>query len=325
MKTENVLVVKSKGGMGNRMLCAATGLLYGQITNRSVFVDWRDGIYAEGLVNAFPLFFESPSLNYIDEKSICSNAVTPKIWQGNLSRTVSAVLSLYDPNKHSSKFIHRKYSIDVRRIDYSEPVIVFWNYIDRINNLKRHFGANENSFQGLDRKGIIKKVLTEQMVLKEEIRNKIADFKSQNWFGFVIGVHVRYTDRKTSLAKYEKPISKLLNNNSGALIFLATDSPDVSKYFIDKYDRVISTPKWYPENSGALHSSGDCPDRYQSGVDALVDMYLLAECDGLVFPGNSTFSWISSILTNAPLENVFDVERWNGKVLLAKFLRESIP
>lgn len=31
---DKYLVVKAKGGMGNRMLCAITGILYGQITSR---------------------------------------------------------------------------------------------------------------------------------------------------------------------------------------------------------------------------------------------------------------------------------------------------
>ena len=35
------LLVKAKGGMGNRMLCAVTGVLYGNLTERWIIVCLR--------------------------------------------------------------------------------------------------------------------------------------------------------------------------------------------------------------------------------------------------------------------------------------------
>jgi len=55
------VLVKAKGGMGNRMLCALTGLLYGQLTGRKVIVDWRDQAYSKDGTNSFSKFFPHAS------------------------------------------------------------------------------------------------------------------------------------------------------------------------------------------------------------------------------------------------------------------------
>jgi hypothetical protein len=203
--------------------------------------------------------------------------------------------------------------------------VVFWNYIDRINNIKKHLIDKDCEYFNLDRKGIIRKILNEKMILRKEIMGKVLDFKTKHWSENVLGVHVRYTDRKVSLKRYERPIKKFINKFPEASIFLATDSRYVTQFFSENYKKIISTPKVFPENDGALHNRNDDYDRTKSGIYALLDMYLLAECDGLIYTGNSTFSWISSILTKASPENLVDVEKWNIKVALAKYLREAIP
>jgi len=56
----------------------------------------------------------------------------------------------------------------------------------------------------------------------------------------------------------------------------------------------------------------------------LVDMYLLAECDCLIYSGYSTFSLISRILSDAQPENIVDIDRFNVKVRLKKIIRELV-
>ena len=58
-----------------------------------------------------------------------------------------------------------------------------------------------------------------------------------------------------------------------------------------------------------MHSNLECPDRMENGIEALVDMYLLAACDYLVVDEHSSFSYVASLLTNAPDSNVFNVQR----------------
>ncbi|MCK5174483.1 MAG: hypothetical protein KAR47_13900, partial [Planctomycetes bacterium] len=131
------LIVKGKGGMGNRMLCAVTGMLYGALTGRRTIIDWRDESYSTDGSNTFSKFFSCPG--------ICSEiiptdeeTVYPKIWEGQLRKSIGEMIAEHDPNKHSSILIHRKYSIDIRRLNYDEDIIVFWYYTGRIRPLRRY-------------------------------------------------------------------------------------------------------------------------------------------------------------------------------------------
>lgn len=317
------LLVKAKGGMGNRMLCAVTGIIYGQITGRTVVVDWRDVTYSNDSSNTFPLFFTASDV--LDETVLPDKAsIRPKTWQGQTDKSMSQMLYEHDPDKHSSIRIHRKYSVDIRRVDYDEDIIVFWYYTGRINELKRHLHNSPDGYKGLDNAAATRKILTERMLLHKDIRQKIDDFKSKNWAQKVIGLHIRHTDRITDLGKYEKHLNNFLKRYPDAHIFLATDNQQVSQEYHKKFKNIIATPKWFPDGLNSMHQNDTCPDKVANGVEALIDMYLLAECDCLIYSGYSTFSLISKILSNAQPENIIDIDRFNIKVRAKKIIRELL-
>lgn len=317
------LVVKAKGGMGNCMLCAVTGILYGQLTERKIIVDWRDESYSNDGSNTFSRFFDAPQV--FPETILPKNAsIRPEIWAGQLHKSMSAMISEYDPNKHSSIFIHRKYSVDVRKLEYDENILVFWYPTEHINALRKHLQNPEYGFSSLNKAQIIRKVFREQMYLPDEIQQRIADFKAKNWHDVVIGLHIRHTDRRTKLVKYERPLMRFLKCNPKAFIFLSTDNRKVSEDYHRRYKNVFSTPKWFPDGFSSMHQNRTCPDKVANGIEALVDMYLLADCDYLIYPGSSTFSWISRLLSDMPSERVVDTERFDPKVRLKRWIRERV-
>ena len=322
-KNRKYLIVKAKGGMGNSMLCAVTGIIYGQLAGRITVIDWRGEGYTNDGSNTFSKFFTCSEVH--PETILPSEStIRPKVWEGQLHRAMSEMLSEHDPDKHSSIRIHRKYSIDVSKLDYDEDVIVFWYYTARIKDLKKHLSNGQTGFAGLDTNGIIRKVLTEQMVLQQDIRQRIDDFKAKYWSEKVIGVHIRHTDRRTNLAKYEKHLRRFLKRFTDAHIFLATDNRQVSQDYQKRFKNVFSTPKWFPESMASMHQNVNCPDKVANGIEALVDMYLLAECDCLIYSGYSTFSLISRILSVAQPENIVDIDRFNIKVRAKQLVRELI-
>jgi hypothetical protein len=162
------------------------------------------------------------------------------------------------------------------------------------------------------------------MKLDDDIHQRISEFKSKNWHQTVIGLHIRHTDLKTNLLKYERPLRRFLECASDAYVFLATDNRRISEDYHKRYKNVFSTPKWFPDETGSIHQNRSCPDKVVNGVEALVDMYLLAACDYLIYPGSSTFSWISRLLSDIPSQNIVDIERFNPRVRLKKCLREFL-
>ena len=55
-----------------------------------------------------------------------------------------------------------------------------------------------------------------------------------------------------------------------------------------------------------IHQSRACPDRLQNGVEALVDLYLHAECDYLVGDSTSAFAKVAGLLSAAPASRRYD-------------------
>jgi len=318
------LVVKAKGGMGNRMLCALTGILYGQITGRKVIIDWRDGAYGAYGENVFSDFFSCPEVRPIQELPQTNN-IRPAIWKGKLDKSMSEMIKEFDPDKHSSVTIHRKYSVDIRKLDYEEDIVVFWYYKERIRFLSKYLRDPKYGYAGFSKIDILRKMLREQLNLNEEIRQSIKQFKEKYWSDTVIGIHIRHTgEHKAKLSRYELPLRKFLEQSPKAYIFLCTDNREVSQNYHDRFDRVLSTPKWFPSSMASMHQNHKCPNRTANGVEALIDMYLLAKCDYLIYRGSSTFSWISYLLSDIPDLNAVDIERSNPKVLLKKLIRELV-
>lgn len=317
------LVIKAKGGMGNRMLCTVTGLLLAEILKRKPVVDWSDGAYAEEGINAFPFFFKSGScsteLPFYEGKNI-----VPDIWNRNLNQSVSRMIHKYDPKKHSSILIHRKYSVDPSCSDIQGEIAVYWSYTERIRRLGEGLSELYPESARMSKEQKLSYFIPRFLLLQDGIQNEIEKIKETVWENRVIGVHVRHTDRQISLERYKKPINRMLEKHPGAAIFLATDNPHVNEFFKSQYSHVITLEKWYPEDSSALHQNYTCPDKVRNGIEALVDMYLLAECDALIYPGNSTFSWISSLISKAPRQDRIDVTSRNVKVMLKKIIREFV-
>jgi hypothetical protein len=322
---DKYLLVKAKGGMGNRMMCAVTGILYGQLSGRKTIVDWRDESYSNDGSNTFAKFFSCPTVHSETDLPL-TGTIRPNVWTNQLHKSMSSMISEYDPNKHSSIFIHRKYSVDARKPDYAEDIVVFWYYTGRIRALKPHLRDADCGFAGLDSDGTIRKVLLEQMKLSDEVRQHIDNFKSAiDWPEKVIGLHIRHTDMKTNLAHYERALRRFLQREPNAHIFLATDNRQVSDDYHKRFKNVFSTSKWFPDRFSPMHQNSTCPDKVLNGIEALVDMYLLADCDYLIYPDSSTFSRISRLLSNIPSENIIDTERFNLKVHLKRYIRELVP
>jgi hypothetical protein len=91
-----------------------------------------------------------------------------------------------------------------------------------------------------------------------------------------------------------------------ATIFLATDNQKVEAIFRDRYPRVAVTAKWFPDPGVPVHRTRECPDKLEAGIEALVDMYLLGQCDYLVYNKTSTFGVFAYLLSNAPREHIFE-------------------
>ena len=315
------VLVKGKAGLGNRMLSAMTGILYAMLSGRRVVIDWSDFTYSNDGQNVFPHLFKT---DLADTKlpASAADSVWPPLWKGRLNKDVSQVIEETDKTAHDRLRGYRSFSFDFSKLNYAETTLVMWSYTQLIKRLRCHF---HGSFAWLATKtdeDIMRWMLNDVIHLNDVIANMV----QEQWAklatqGTMIGVHIRFMDRRTSIESFYKALDKLITTVHDPTIFIATDNIDVQTKIQNRYETVVHNEKWFPVASQSMHQSHECPDRTQEAIDALIDMYMLAKCQYLVFPGSSTFSYMSSLISGAPKSNIIDVEKRDPVIQLKKRIK----
>jgi hypothetical protein len=314
---DRFLIIKAKGGLGNRMLSAVTGLVYADLAKRIPVIDWRDGAYAPRGTNAYPLLFDSP-IKMDPVQLDRENDVSPLIWHGNLNQPPRELIARFHPKRHSDPFIYRKYCVDLRKLDDPARVNVFWCYLPKLEKLQWAFSSNSR-FAGKTVRQITIDYLKRYFVISPAIATNVTNLIDQLPKP-IIGVHVRFSDRQVNLGKIERELKAAQQRLPGSAIFLATDNSNVQAHFIRLFERVYSWQKWFPEPKAAMHQNLSNPDPIGEAANALVDMYALARCDKLIYSRQSTFAYASKLIGDRHDEDCIDIDRMNPAVILKQFI-----
>lgn len=319
MSKNKILLVKGIAGLGNRILCLLTGILYARLTDRRLIVDWSDHYYSTDGSNVFHRYFQCPITDPTDEIPT-TDSVNPSIWRGRLSE------SAWYLRKHQGKIndskVWQQFSIDLNKLDYDEDILVMWTYDEKVDLLRPHFNGKLKEFKEASTEEILKKLLKEYLSLHTEIQGRIARFKENNFDGKCVGVHIRFTDHRSNIWAILTNLNALLSRAPGLQIFLSTDNLQIKDMFEKLYPGVITAPHWYSPTPGlTIHNNRRRPDPYENGIEALIDLYLMSECEYMIIDTSSSFSYIAKLLSKAPDSRIFDVGS-RGK--LPPFIRSHI-
>ena len=298
---EKFIVAKGKYGLGNRIKSIALAVVYGQVTNRRVAIDWTDERYSNG-PNVFPLLFDCDLVDQsIDWHS--SQSVAPKSWSCNLHRDAESMSGLIGIPRSQ---IERQLSISPRRL-YDEDVVVL--IASRISDqvfrclasrpaYPPDWPRNPNEFMRWFVRGACQPAIS--------IRDHADHLRKSMFDGRdTLGVHVRFTDN-WSRRQYD-PMTVFgphcdahLSTSDAAAIYLATDNQNVERQFLDHYnDRCIVIPKRWPSKIGKpLHAHDSQSDRLQIAKEAITEIILLSHCRRIASK-HSTFADYAMLLSES--------------------------
>ena len=93
------LLVKGRAGLGNRMLCALTAILYARLTGRRLIIDWSDDTYSNDRSNAFHHYFQCSSCSPTDG-ILSTDSVSPSLWLGHLHESSREIAKRHGINKN---------------------------------------------------------------------------------------------------------------------------------------------------------------------------------------------------------------------------------
>jgi Nodulation protein Z (NodZ) len=317
---KKIVLVKGKAGLGNRMLCAVTAFLYARMTGRMAIIDWRDFTYSNDGSNVFPRLFDSAFSADIASLPP-TGSIRPAVWKGKLEISASELTQQVDPSAHDSYLSQRHLTIDVSRTDYDEDLLIMWSFTHLIEKLRANFKGPLHFLQQYSTGAILRWGLLEFMPLNQTIAAEIKAWRAQSMpKGPIIGVHIRHSDKLISLPAIFRALDRIKAEVPEASIFLSTDSKKAESLITARYGQSYAMPKWFPAAGASMHQNNTCPDRFQNAVEGLKDMYMLSDCDHLIYSSASTFSVISALLSGAPKHQIIDIERRNPRTMAKKLL-----
>ncbi len=316
---ERALVIKAKGGLGNRMLSAVTGCVLAELNDRTPYIDWRDGMYVPPGVNLYPLLFDASWMGDLAPFD-SSVDVAPACWSGHMDEQPVDIIRRDFPREHRNPLLYRKLSIDLVGADPGNRVAVFWSYLPKFQRLAARMAAHP-ALTGKSVDQITSDFLDRFFTPVEEVRREV-DRVFEGQSGPVIGVHIRFTDRKAPLPKIVRELEKLAAQSPEATIFLATDSAEAQDAVMSRFPETLTIDKALSDGSAALHfTSGEFADPVSEARNALIDMMALARCNSLLHSSHSTFSVTAALLGRIPKERQVDVDRLNPKVAIKQFIQ----
>ena len=295
--------------MGNRLLCLLTGLLYARVTGRRLVVDWRDHVYSSDGTNVFPHFFACP-LAEAPAVMPESDSVEPALWRGHLQEHTADVQRALGAR-------NEELQLDVGKLDHDADVLILCTPVALVGRFARHFTG---PLAGLSGTQAMARALDEDLKLHPRIRERVDRFRREDLPGPTVAVHVRYADHRVRLWAILRALSAYVHDHPGSRVFLATDSAVVRDAFARLVPDIVTRPHWYAAPGMPAHTDWSRPDRTADGVEALIDLYLLAESDALVVDSSSSFARVAVIIATARGARVVELRR-KGK--LARRVRDA--
>lgn len=327
------LIVKGTCGLGNRLMTLVNALKYSEKTGRIISVDWCDGMFASKGTNAFTEYFEIKNFAWQEEVNTHKDSASsfyPDVLK-NLPDDfgLDEYFHTASANKKGSRILEKliHFGSGVAHALLSEDYFKFyfvlwarWELSSCHMNMRSHkYGGNRFCLGGdlpLARKEEVivfgdfcptydKCYLRKHLALKQNIREEIENFSNSNTMGKgMLGLHIRCTDKsfEQDIDKTFQMVEKFMQEHDLNKLFLATDQIRVIEKAKQSFGgSLLLYDKYLPAlESGGIHGIHTwASEQEDEGIktrmyhDAIMEMYLLAETEYLLYQGNSTFSSIS--------------------------------
>lgn len=320
--SQRSLIIKAKGGLGNRMLSAITGLVLADLEGREPYIDWRDGMYLAPGENLYPELFDA---SWMGDVALLDGETdtSPALWSGRLAEHPVDVIRREFPKQHQDPLLYRRLSIDFGGSDTAAKAGVFWSYLPKLRRLSGRM-SRDPRFKGRSHDAVMQDYLDRYFRPVPQVVDRV-DAVFNTLKKPVIGVHIRFTDRKVPLGRIIRELEQLSRKIPEATIFLATDSNIAQSAILERFDNVVTIEKALPKSGAALHFSTDSfTDPVEEARNALADMMALARCDWLLHSRHSTFSVTAALAGHIPDSRQVDIARFDPVIRTKQFFQARV-
>ncbi|MGH7451258.1 MAG: nodulation protein NodZ [bacterium] len=324
LRVKSRFVISARiAGLGDCLLSLMSAWRYAKLINRTLVIDWRQSLYLRDKnQNAFSAFFEP--ISAIDGVPvICDDTISL------LKFPAPVYLALEQRGKLNPFIVRHSYNRLLRKIP---PMIALRNSLlhqAQRNEVELITSARDVPEPTVKLQGCLPAELSnpeacqtflDHLKPRQDIQREIDAFANAHFRGRkVIAVHVRHSNGANIIDNHtpywmneSRAISKICQAiervravlGKDAIVFLCTDSRKVLTMIECSLANVITRKKYFrPENHGELHAYNSIfnNDGAQIGKEAVVEMFLLSQGDGLVcYPPDSYFSFYARTCRSRP-------------------------
>jgi hypothetical protein len=312
LRAEGHVLVKATGGagLGDLIRALLSALHYATVSGRGLVPCWDDGLYGLAGEDVFPRLLHlvgiiSPPLADLD-----GDDVAPTAWRGRLHLPFGRVYALERADDWNRAWALSHLSFDQTRFDYPESVLVMWDF----DQFPSAWAATPTGKRiGDSPESALRLLARERLRPSTEVLSAVRAVMEARFAPRMIGVHVRKTDERGAVNRHMELdtlfslLDPLLDKREAPGVFLATDNLDVEQALLGRYPHVVTSNKWFGRPGDPLHFNKNVLDRTQVAIEALVDIYLLAACDWLIHPAESSFSRVAALLGDIPQGRIYSV------------------
>lgn len=328
---DRAVIIKGIAGMGNRLRVIAAAMDYARITDRKLYVDWTDGMFAPEGENAFVQYFRIEDFPHVDSfgQLDCDTFYPPAYKELEMDNCIYNYFKKDQiKNRYVRKGMHYAFKglhslgrkndgIDKRACKWSQSYQAFVLKPE----LREKFGGEQRFAFGahlsrsIDADAVIycdnipfydPEMMRQHIALAPDMQKAVDDFVRDSGIGKgTVGVHVRASGKKCygDMQKFLNRLVPFCESRGADRVFLCTDNAGIEKLFREKLgERVITQPKYLPEISGRQTGIHDFAQSSRDGelikrltTEAVVDMFSLARTEYLFTQFGSTFSEISRV------------------------------
>lgn len=326
-----LVIDKGISGLGNRLRCVAATIEYARKTNRAVYIDWTDGMFAAEGENAFNKYFRIVDFSHFDNlNDVNCETYYPSVY-ANIPKD-GDIYTYFDrkqmENRYLRKILHYVFKV-LHKIGEKHP-----NFDERVAKMSHSYqcfvlkpefqkkyedtglftyGSHLNTEIDADAVLYVSNIpfyspdtMRKHIALQPWIEEKVEEFVRNNKLDEdTVSVHVRASGKKCfgDMQKFVVKLKKFCQNEGIKRVFLCTDNNDAEQLFRESFSGMLITQdKYIPEikeGETGIHDfardSGDEALKERLTTEAVIDMFAMARTKYLFYQFGSTFSEISKV------------------------------
>lgn len=273
------LIAYCSGGISNRIRPISCYQQLAEKSGRELFIFWEKSYRCEAHLNDlfennFKYITREEMLNLNSYTIYCGRSDSQHVYEAFGESLLNDLIKIHGTSSIGA------HAMDLT--DQKENVVIISNgYLTNTDmNITKQFIRNLKPIKEIQDKI---NILTQQFKIDTD----------------VIGVQARGTDFNTHISEYDYQIQEGLKRNSKVKFLICSDDQWFENYFINKYpNNTITRTKEYAQKNNVNKNGWFDNTRItkQSAQDAIIDMYLLAKTNFLVYPKNSSFAEIIKII-----------------------------